>query len=183
MRASVLGSSVTELDQKINSNEFSQTGPAEPSWHWQTVTAHWQGSVLPDQTFSFIYSPPWLTRLAQLLGIFASICCVGLIGWQLCKPLVRNTAFIKNVAASVFIGVGVGIAQLILPVTPQAYAADYPPEFLLQELEAKATQAPACKPNCGAINRVTVTGDATHLTVTLIVTAEISGAFSIAAFT
>ncbi|MDZ7923336.1 MAG: hypothetical protein U5M23_04605 [Marinagarivorans sp.] len=167
------------VDSKMNSREFSQTGPAEPNWQWQKITADWRGSVTEDQSFTLIYSPPWLTRIVILVGIFSSLALVVLLAKHyasfITQPLKKtlNATFASTLIVLVLAASHFSHIHFIAPVQ----ADDFPPEHLLKALEQKITQTPACAPNCSAINRVDISGDTSHLTLNLMVTTAADIAF------
>ncbi|MBN4055438.1 hypothetical protein JYU12_01700 [bacterium AH-315-K03] len=137
---------------QLSDSDRVQTGPGLPTWKWNAVTLRSSGPVAQEQTLSFIYSAPWLTSLWRimavfLLGIYTALVIKRLFSLINMKTLKPNALPAGTNIALVCLLLLSGIIQ-----SPTTIADDYPPKYLLQELENKLTQAPTCLPHCASLN-------------------------------
>lgn len=139
-----------------------QTGPGEPTWRWQQAALGWSGPVKADARLDLYLSPPWLTRLLK----FIQVILTGLLAWVFARGLFQNIRSRPSPqgsapAAGALPACLLLIAGAALFQPPPAGAQEYPPQFLLQELEQELTRAPECMPDCYAVNGaiISVSGD------------------------
>ena len=164
--ASVSQQSIQRMDPEV----LTQTGPGLPNWNWRAVTLSWSGPVTADQRFRLWLSPPWLTRLLQVLGV--GLIFVVLAGWmQLRRPSPlsgspssgTSAAGIAALALTVLLLRGAPAsaqeAELVEPIAepqapitqPQAPKAD-----LIAELRSRLLAPPDCAPDCAQIARLSI---------------------------
>lgn len=182
IRQSKKRSYINELKTTIDSNNFTQTGPAEPEWLWRKATAGWQGGLLPEQTLSFVYTGPLLTRLYYLLSaLFTIILFLGLLRhffklWPSKNHNTNKNSTGPQVTASFITLCLTGlIGTTVLPQT--SHANSYPSPELLDELEKRILSKPSCMPHCTAINSVIIKTDKDQLHLHLMVSAAEASAF------
>ncbi|WP_386067128.1 hypothetical protein ACFJIW_21920 [Tahibacter sp. UC22_41] len=166
--------------QRYAQNTVIQAGRGEPSWSYGRVyPLSWSGPVLADQEVRLIISPPWLTRLLRL-------CMLGLLIATLAALVRRlrgatsgvtggNTdggnAGGSNATAVAAAGWLLFAAALYAPapvVQAQETAAPrgaLPDQALLDALQQRLIQGPACAPACAHIGRaeLALSGDALQL--------------------
>ncbi|MCB1676652.1 MAG: hypothetical protein KDI01_10195, partial [Halioglobus sp.] len=155
----------------VGEGDRVQTGPGVPNWLWRELQLSASGPVPESAQLSVIYSPPWLTRLWRVLGVLATLLYAGL----LIAAVLRNLRAAPPAAATPPGTAGTGTAPGGAPAAllllgalalgglgDAAQARDYPPQHLLDELERRLLQAPACAPHCVALDAgVITTGEAT----------------------
>jgi len=164
-KITVSGSNVrrVDVDSKIERYAQStvlQTGAGEASWdRGQRYQLGWSGRVVPEQTVRLLIAPPWLVRLLRVLlvGLLAWLAVRLLLpvwqGWRV--PRASATALFGLLAASA--GVGSHAAQ----------AQAYPPEDLLEQLQARLLEAPKCAPTCAGFSNAHVVARGDEIGVTL----------------
>lgn len=162
------------LVQRYAQNTVIQAGRGEPSWSYGRVyPLSWSGPVLADQEVRLIISPPWLTRLLRL-------CMLGLLLATL-AALVRRLRGATggmagsgsgNGSATALAAAGWLLAATLLAPAPLVQAQEtaaprgaLPDQALLDALQQRLTEAPACVPDCAHIARaeLALSGDALQL--------------------
>ncbi|MCB1739131.1 MAG: hypothetical protein KDK91_02085, partial [Gammaproteobacteria bacterium] len=147
-----------ELISKYSQSTVVQTGAGEPGWQiGNRYNLNWSGPVLADQQVSLVIAPPWLVRPLRVL-------LVGLLGMLLWR-LLGATPWRRPSAAGTATGLALVCASLLS--VPFARAADYPSDALLQQLQARVTEAPPCIPNCVSIASAEVSAGGAQLRVNL----------------
>jgi hypothetical protein len=162
------------LVQRYAQNTVIQAGRGEPSWSYGRVyPLSWSGPVLAGQEVRLIISPPWLTRLLRL-------CMLGLLLATLAALVRRLRGATGGMAGS---GSGSGsatalaaagwlLAATLLAPAPLVQAQEtaaprcaLPDQALLDALQQRLTEAPACAPDCAHIARaeLALSGDALQL--------------------
>jgi hypothetical protein len=139
--------------QVVDPDAVVQTGPGLPDWTWQTWQLSWSGPVQRDHHFELWIMPPRLTRSLAVLRVFlCALLAYGLLraGFSGPRPNKRD-----SIAAPVF-------AALSLCIASSAHA-QFPDQSLLQELHARLTRPPDCRPNCVAVNELQLSVDETGL--------------------
>ncbi|WP_374679987.1 hypothetical protein [Hydrocarboniphaga effusa] len=173
--ASVSQQSIQRLDPKL----LTQTGPGLPEWSWNRVQLSWSGPITADQRFRLWLSPPWLTRLLQLLGVGLVFAVIAL--WTRDSLGGRGLPTLRGVGTASAAG-----ALLALAIAPHADPlhaqevqepssefvapnAPSPPEpRVLDQLRDRLLAAPDCAPACVQIARLGIElGDDGALTLRL----------------
>ncbi len=151
----VTGSRISKssLISKYSQSTVVQTGGGEPGWRLGSrYGLSWSGPVLPDQEVRLLIASPWMVRLLRV--ILAIV--LGALLWQIVRGTQwRWRAGRANAMAGLIV---LGVSLLSLPL---AQAADYPSDALLQQLNARLTEAPKCVPQCAnlANAEVSLAGD------------------------
>jgi hypothetical protein len=168
----------------------TQTGPGIPTWKWRSVAFTFNTAMTPDERVSFIFSTPWITRIALVAGILLTVYMFGRIGLALkpdrnddktdpssappetllkqgaliALPCIFGGAMLATLPSSVH-------ARELSPNPPEAIHASIegargiPSAEMLEELRRRLTQAPDCAPNCAALQQIHVEISAHTLTI------------------
>ena len=174
--------------QRMDPNVLTQTGPGLPEWNWNAVQLHWSGPVNAAQSFRLWLSPPWLTRLLQVLGIALIFAVLARWLWPSPQPSPASGRGSDDGGSPLpphGSGAGAeGSALLMLAVaalllTPQHVGAQdtvaepaalkgAPDTDLLAELRRRLLAPPDCLPSCVQIARLAIeAGDDAQLTLRL----------------
>ena len=160
----------------VGEGDRVQTGPGVPNWLWGKLQLSASGPVPENAQLSVIYSPPWLTRLWRVFSVLATLGYAGLLLAAVLRNLraappgaaVPGAATSPGTRSAGAAPGGASAALLLLGALAlgglgdAAQARDYPPQHLLDELERRLLQAPACAPHCVALDEgVITTGEAT----------------------
>ncbi|MDB5050897.1 MAG: hypothetical protein JWO30_3968 [Fibrobacteres bacterium] len=157
-----MGSSNVQVRRnRFNDNASKvQSGPGEPEWNWETASLYWSGPVQDGETLGLILVRPWLTRILRALQAILP----GLLLLLLAFPMAAGLR-----PRGKGLGAGAGaMAVLLMLFSAAPVRADYPPDSLLKELEARMTAVRSCAPGCAAMNsgRITVADD--HISIALV---------------
>ncbi|MFO8049769.1 MAG: hypothetical protein R6U29_12105 [Desulfosudaceae bacterium] len=130
-----------------------QTGPGIPGWQWHQVKFAWNGPVTADEQMKFIFiSPRTGLVLALLRTVFLALLIYGLSGMRYRRGNGLN--FSRVPLAAVLLPILGGL--LLSAPSPVRAQADFPPEFFLEELKSRLTEAeqPVCAPECATSPRL-----------------------------
>jgi len=149
---------------QVTENDLVQTGPGLPTWEWNRISFNANSPVDKSQVLSITYCPPFFTSLWRVLSVlFLAAYGVLIIlkvipvlkskdtGTDGNKALPGNTALVGTLGALFIAGIA------MLTPTNNVMASDYPPEYLLKELETRLIKAPECLPNCISLNNGSLT--------------------------
>lgn len=149
-------------------NAIVQAGPGVPSWEWNSYALSFGGPVDADQSMRLIVMPRWLVTALRIIEVFLLLLFTANFVTAILERPIRlpgGVAFGKPWVASMLI---VGLA-LTPALDGGAARADMPSPNLLEELEQRLLEPPACVPRCAEIVSATVAVDATSLRMRLIV--------------
>jgi hypothetical protein len=143
---------------QVTENDRVQTGPGLPTWEWNRINFKANSPVHKSQTLSVTYCPPLFTSLWRVLSVFF-LAAYGLLIIGKAIPLLKSksddtenkTLPNTSTLASIF-GAMLLVSISVMTPTNNVIASDYPPEYLLKELETRLTKAPECLPNCISLN-------------------------------
>ncbi|MET0387303.1 MAG: hypothetical protein ABW321_15145 [Polyangiales bacterium] len=126
---------------------IAQTGPGVPDWRFQSWRLSWSGPVAHDHHFQLYLVPPPLNRALALLRV---LLCVMLAGWIVraaagFRPEHRRGPSAPPPTAAQIAGV------LLVSLASGRASAQFPEPALLDQLRARATAAPACRPSCVSV--------------------------------
>jgi hypothetical protein len=119
-----------------------QTGPGLPDWQFQSWRLSWSGPVARDHHFELVISPPLLNRLLAVLRVIL----LALLAWFIVRAsnLWSGRRPIAPALACAIGGLGFGLLG-----SPASSAhAQFPDQVLLEQLRARVTKPPACRPEC-----------------------------------
>jgi hypothetical protein len=143
-----------EPDLELDPNALIQTGPAMPSWRFETVSLQWKGPVVAGQTMRLTMLPP----LGSMALGFLRVGLLGLSLWLLFdRDRLRRLAGPVGAAGAVFF--------LALGLASSSQAADFPPRELLDALRARLTEPARCFPHCLGSPGMSVTLEGGRLTI------------------
>lgn len=171
---------------QVTESDRVQTGPGLPTWVWNRISFNANSPVHQSQTLSITYCPPLLTSLWRVLSVLL-LSAYGLLIILKLIPMLKskdrdtdggpgkqvgqgenpdNTTPPTSSALASTLGIIVISSVALLAPTSGVMANDYPPEYLLKELENRLTAAPACLPNCLSLNNgsLNITGNRLSLT-------------------
>ncbi len=141
-----------------------QTGPAVPAWTWREVGFGRRGPVTESEKVRVLLISPTFQRLITMLRVVLLILLVALLmGAKRLLPPFLCGGKVAILGGALFIPAG---------MVPSAQATDFPPQYLLDELEKRLSEPSDAFPRAAEIPlaKVAVQGDA------LIVEAEIHAA-------
>lgn len=148
-----------------------QAGPGRPAWQWAAHPLRWTSAVPAESAMRLVIAPPWLTSLLRLaavavLGLFAARFAFDLLGRAWRWPRWRPAGAAASLAA-------LAVAATLAAETTRA---DVPTPALLEALEERLLEPPACAGECAVVVHADVQADASDLAVTLEVHAAATAA-------
>lgn len=138
---------------QVAENDKVQTGPGLPTWLWNSVVFESSSPVPVSQNLSIYYSSPLFTALWRVLAVllvafYAGIVILRFARLSQFKGAETATGLTGGAALS-----GLGLVLLLgIFSTPDVMAQDYPPKYLMDQLESRLTKAPDCLPSCASLN-------------------------------
>ncbi|MHB8416697.1 MAG: hypothetical protein ACYDCL_01385 [Myxococcales bacterium] len=137
-----------------------QTGPGLTSWTWRTVELSFSGPVEAAQSIHLYLIPPGLERFLDLLRVvlcaLLALCILGVPGLpppRLGRPEESAGRSTGTRAA----GAAVALLFGALALAPQARAQELPSHDMLDALQKRLLEKPACAPHCASLQRLTLT--------------------------
>ncbi|HKP58846.1 MAG TPA: hypothetical protein VJV78_19125 [Polyangiales bacterium] len=127
-----------------------QTGPGLPDWQFQSWQLRWSGPVAHDHHFELIMLPPWLNSGLHVLSV---VLC-GLLAW-----LIVAAAGAFREQAPVPPPVAAALAALLLLGAAGGARAQFPDAQLLEQLKARVSRPPDCRPNCVSVSELELSVD------------------------
>lgn len=156
----VTGSNIQRADLIDHYSETTvvQTGSGAPSWNLgSTAWLSWSGPVLMSQSVHLLIAPPWLVRPLRIV-------LAALLAWLIWRLFRVPTDTRPSRGAAL----GVGVLLLGgLALMSNAQAQGYPPQELLNQLRARATEAPKCAPECASLAEAQIAANGDSLSVVL----------------
>jgi hypothetical protein len=156
-------------------NAIVQAGLGKPSWQWNSYLLSWSGPVEAEQTMRLVILPRWAVTLLRclevtLLLLFAAILAAEFMQRRFTLP--GGLAIGKAQASSLFT---VGLLLVAMGASPIA-EAQLPDPGLLQELEKRLLEPPACTPRCAEIvaAEVDVEGGAVRMVLSVSAFADVA---------
>ncbi|MFV0477959.1 MAG: hypothetical protein ACK5ME_09000 [Parahaliea sp.] len=146
---------------QIDDSDRVQTGPGQPTWTWNYAQLRSSGPVDAQHQLQLYFSKPWMTIIWRILmvlstGLYSAIILHRLLrqGWNNTpnNPENGNKVVIPTAIQTSTVAMLLAVLlPLIQPATVQAN--DYPPSYLLTELEQRILRTPDCLPQCIGINQ------------------------------
>ncbi|MBX3698230.1 MAG: hypothetical protein KF811_10475 [Dokdonella sp.] len=148
-----------KLNNRYSQSTVVQTGAGEPGWQLgNRYQLNWSGPVLADQQVRLLIAPPWLVRPLRVILVGV----LGLLLWRLLGDARIRLPGLRSRA---------GVAVLVLGLAglsvPQARAQEFPPDSLLQQLQARLLEAPPCAPSCARLANAEVDASGDRLRIAL----------------
>lgn len=169
-RIEVTGSRIKQADlllDRYQSEAKVQVGGGEVDWRWHRVYLTWSSPVTEQQTFSIWLLTGAMYIAFKLVAIALSLVLLYMFGIKAISPMRQQLMARLQSTAPVICAVM--LAGLMLPNT--SFAASYPPDSLLQELNSRLTMAPKCAPDCATISNAKVAINDANITIELTVNA------------
>lgn len=185
-----------KFSYQIDQKDRVQTGPGLPTWKWRSLYIHSSGVVGADQTLSITYSKPLFTSIWRVLNVLL----IGLLGFMLIHKFFTLAEFTaindegydsdngpenndlntKNAGKSLSVLAPLIILFGALGTSPDLQAAEeYPPSYLLKELEQRLTKEPVCLPHCVSLNNGLITAGKETLKVEFSANAIVDSAVAV----
>jgi hypothetical protein len=141
--------------KRYQETDNTQTGPGEPRWQWQPVSLSWSGPVRADQPLHLYVTGNALTRLLKVMNVLL----IASLAFGLLRALYRTRPASADATSVGVSPLMIALAAALIGMSftsPAAQAQTFPPEKLLQEFEQRLLRAPACAPDCAAVESALV---------------------------
>ena len=128
------------------------TGPGKPNWMWNQTEFSFSGPVEKDHTISFLLIPPYIMRILHFVKVILLLLLVFKIFTLSLKnkeKLFKIFLLVKKILIPAKTMI-ILIFFLWMPVSKRVYA-DFPPEYLLKEMEKNLLSKPVYFPNSAAM--------------------------------
>ena len=128
-----------------------QTGPGLPSWKWQSMKLRWNGPVDRSQQLRLWLISPTMNLVLGLVRVallfLTIVFFLDLRNWR------------RHLPATALPGASALILVLVLLAPAKQVHAEsagrvFPPQALLDELQRRLLEPPACLPHCADVNRL-----------------------------
>ena len=137
-----------------------QTGPGLPDWRWNTETLHWFGPVSRTQVMQLALLPPPPVRVLHALMAALVLFVTAALGYT--HYVKRSTWHPPRWLSSLM---PLALFSVLMSFQ-DVHAADIDRQ-LLEDLEKRLLEPPACLPACASVERVTIDVDDQNLNVSL----------------
>lgn len=131
-------------------NEVVQAGLGKPSWRWNSYFLSWSGPVDADQTMRLMILPRWAVTALRFVEVLLLLLFATILAAEFLKRRLVLPGGIRIGSAQAGSLLAAGLLTLMVGVSPVADAQMPDPE-LLQELERRLLEPPACTPRCAEI--------------------------------
>jgi hypothetical protein len=141
--------------KRYQETDNTQTGPGQPRWQWQPVSLSWSGPVRADQPLHLYVTGNALTRLLKVMNVLL----IAALAFGLLRALYRPRPASDDAMPSGVSPLMMAMVAALIGISftsPAAQAQTFPPEKLLQEFEQRLLRAPACAPDCAAVESALV---------------------------
>lgn len=160
LESAVSAAPAPKIARQVYNNRYRegvqvQTGPGLPQWRWNAQTLEWSGPVAASQTLELMLAPPVLVRLSHALTALVSVLVIAL----LFLALLNRDRLQGRLPGAITAWLPVLlIAMVILP--DRAMAASTPSPEILETLEERLLEKPACFPGCASVESLVINLDA-----------------------
>ncbi|GFZ94321.1 hypothetical protein ISN74_03475 [Dyella caseinilytica] len=146
--ASAMPSSV--YVNETDNRSVIQAGAGEPAWDvGNNYQLSWSGPVTSEQTMRLVIAPAWLVRWLRVVMLALLVVLLGRMVQNLIKPLSSSWRGWSQGRATA--------ALLVIACLPHiAHAQSTPSPNVLNQLQARLTEAPKCAPDCAVVPTATV---------------------------
>ena len=183
----VTGSRVRDNLYQVYENDRLQTGPGLPTWLWNRINLRSSSPVSADQKMSVVYCPPWITGLWRITSVFLIGGFAALLILRLSQLVSFKSGSNKGdgpgsspdgnnsqdsstdvtvgstLDRNAVTGLMILVTSLALLAPQTAEASDFPPKYMLDDLESRLLKAPECLPGCASINNGQLIADGSTL--------------------
>ncbi|QDP00688.1 hypothetical protein [Thalassotalea sp. PS06] len=192
-RIEVTGSRIkrSDLISRYQADAPIQAGSGRPDWAWNRYGARWNSPVSSGQQMTTVILNPVVYNLIRITGL---ILLLILFWLTLGKSSLNNSSnpssglqTLTRLLSSASKAKGSTSAALLLPLVMiftsggagQVQAQTFPQQELLQQLQQKLLQPPACHPDCATTQWVKVSAERQHLTLDISIHAQQSVAMAL----
>ena len=155
-----------------------QTGPGLPVWQWRSVKLRWNGPVDRTQQIRLWLVSPTLNLalgLVRVVLLFLLVVAVlDLRNWRRHLP----APMISSVSALILLLIFLAPAQLLRAETA---GQTFPPQPLLDELQRRLLEPPACLPRCADVSRLELAATPDQLRLIMQIHAQVETAIPLPA--
>lgn len=152
------------LYNMVDPDAVNQTGPGVPLWSARGIRVSWTGPVTPGETVKLYLLSPLLGRAWAFAQAACLLACL-LVLWRLRRRDPTRPSSLPGPGT----GAAAVAATAVLLFGHGAHAQNVvPPDAMLKTLKARVTAAPECAPDCGNLERMTVTVDRRALSVDVV---------------
>jgi hypothetical protein len=148
----VTGSQITGAmyADETDNHSVIQAGAGEPAWDVDNnYHLGWSGPVTPQQTMRLVIAPAWLVRWLRVIMLGLLVVLLARVVQGLIKPLYPSWRSWWPARATA--------ALLIVACLPHmVHAQSTPNQNVLNQLQARLTEAPKCAPDCAVVAAATV---------------------------
>lgn len=149
-----------------------QTGPGIPGWNYRQHGFSWSGPVEREQEVRFVVLRPFVVSVWRLLGaLLIAGGFVWLVAGVAGTRLPRLPERLQPVRLASFAAWPLALLLAASAFAPSAFAASTPDPALLQELQKRLSQPPACAPTCAEVTSARVVARGAQINVELNVSA------------
>ena len=128
-----------------------QAGAGEPSWDVaNNYQLSWSGPVTPEQNMRLVIAPAWLVRWLRVIMLALLVVLLARMAQNLLKPLQVSSW------RGWWTGRGAAALLLIACLPHSAHAQSTPGTAVLNQLQARLTEAPKCVPDCAVVASASV---------------------------
>ena len=167
------GSWGTKRASRLDPQAVVQTGPGMPQWSWETIRLNWNGPVAAGHELKLWLVGPWVNGLLGILRVLGAVLLLLLladprrtkteVAWPsggsdggatsggAGSPAASAGATTSATTAGALLALG--LLTLGLAGAPSTAAAEegFPPQGMLNDLQARLTAQPACAPTCARL--------------------------------
>lgn len=139
----------------LGENDKVQTGPGTPAWAWKSIRLHSSAPLPPEAEIRVSYSPPIITSLWRVLSVVLACVYGGLLITAILKkvkPSLPPSAANESQPPSTAVATAALVLTVLMTTPMDGIAAEYPPKYLLDELERRLVEPPECLPHCASLD-------------------------------
>jgi hypothetical protein len=154
----------------LGENDKVQTGPGAPAWTWKSITLRSSSPVPADTEISVSYSSPFLTSLWRILSVFLAAVYAGILMAAIFarvkkSPAADDAQSPEPPTQSAIAPVLAIVFTVLIGAPMDGVAGEYPPKYLLDELDSRLVEAPECMPHCASLDNGVIEITKTELSV------------------
>ena len=184
LKAEIVSRSITQksrskppLRKRYEPDSYTQTGPGQAIWRWNTVNLNWSGPVTKDAPLTIYLTGPLSTSVLLMLQTLM----VVLLGIGFALALIKTSKPNLGSGNDMWRNATTNSVNVLL-ISFMAYAAfpadaaantGFPPEYLMNTWQQRLLEHPECLPSCVSIDSTRVHVEDDRLTITMLVSSGI----------
>lgn len=154
----------------LGEHDKVQTGPGAPAWTWKSIRLRSASPVPADTEISVRYSSPFTTSLWRILSVFLAAVYAGLLMAAIFSRIKKSpdTDAVQPASSPTQSGIAPVLAiafAVLISVPMDGVAEEYPPKYLLDELDSRLVEAPECMPHCTSLDNGVIALTKTELSI------------------